>query len=72
MHLFAGNADSEGVFRFANYWGEVDEMHAAKQHLEQQEGQRVVALLGGWWAAVAAWLVQHYLSAGFIVVCVLL
>jgi hypothetical protein len=44
--LPAGNGDSEGTFRFANYWGEVAEMHAAKQHLQQHEGQTVIGLLG--------------------------
>jgi hypothetical protein len=42
----AGNGESEGTFRFANYWGEMHEMHAAKQHLQQHEGQTVIALLG--------------------------
>uniref|UniRef100_A0A383VEN7 Serine aminopeptidase S33 domain-containing protein n=1 Tax=Tetradesmus obliquus TaxID=3088 RepID=A0A383VEN7_TETOB len=43
---FSGNGDSEGTFRFANYWGEVAEIHAAKQHLQQHEGQAVIGLLG--------------------------
>ncbi|WIA12355.1 hypothetical protein OEZ85_012405 [Tetradesmus obliquus] len=43
---FSGNGDSEGAFRFANYWGEVAEIHAAKQHLQQHEGQAVIGLLG--------------------------
>lgn len=44
--LLPGNGDSEGTFRFANYWGEVAEIHAAKQHLQQHEGQAVIGLLG--------------------------
>jgi hypothetical protein len=44
--LPAGNGDSEGTFRFANYWGEVAEINAAKQHLQQHEGQTVIGLLG--------------------------
>lgn len=43
---FTGNGDSEGHFKFANYIGEVGDIQAAKSFLEQQEGQRVIALLG--------------------------
>lgn len=43
---FTGNGDSEGHFKFANYIGEVGDIQAAKSFLEQQEGQRVIGLLG--------------------------
>jgi hypothetical protein len=46
LYCATGNGDSEGTFRFANYWGEMREMHAAKQHLQQHEGQTVIGLLG--------------------------
>lgn len=43
---FTGNGESEGTFRFSNYIGEVGDIQAAKQYLEQQEGQTVIGLLG--------------------------
>lgn len=43
---FSGNGESEGHFKFANYTAEVGDVKAAKDYLEQQEGQKVVGLLG--------------------------
>eukprot|EP00878_Enallax_costatus_P020286 GHUV01021437.1.p1 GENE.GHUV01021437.1~~GHUV01021437.1.p1 ORF type:complete len:188 (+),score=17.09 GHUV01021437.1:104-667(+) len=43
---FRGNCDSEGTFRLAGYLDEVEDIAAAKQYLEQQQGQQVIALLG--------------------------
>lgn len=43
---FSGNGNSEGTFRLSGYQAEAAEIHAAKQYLEQQEGQQVIALLG--------------------------
>lgn len=43
---FSGNGDSEGQFRYGQYRSEAQELGAAKQHLEQQLGYRVVGMLG--------------------------
>jgi alpha/beta superfamily hydrolase len=52
---FSGNGESEGHFKFANYVGEVEDIRAAKQFLEQQEGQKVVGLLGEHVRGVFGW-----------------
>lgn len=59
---FNGNGDSEGTFRLAGYLAEVADIAAAKEYLEQEEGQQVVGLLGkhgwvDWWVgrAVGFW-----------------
>eukprot|EP00775_Hariotina_reticulata_P004893 gene4893-5138_t len=43
---FSGNGDSEGAFRYGQYRSEAQELRCAKQHLEQQLGRRVVAMVG--------------------------
>ncbi|MED6174011.1 hypothetical protein PIB30_064924 [Stylosanthes scabra] len=42
---FSGNGESEGSFDFANYWGEVDDIHSVAQHF-RLENRTVSAIIG--------------------------
>ncbi|KAF3960948.1 hypothetical protein CMV_014381 [Castanea mollissima] len=42
---FAGNGESEGVFQYANYWREVDDLHAVIQHFSG--ANRVISAIIG-------------------------
>jgi alpha/beta superfamily hydrolase len=43
---YAGNGESEGTFEVGNYWEEVEDIRAAKEHLEQVHGLRVLGVVG--------------------------
>ncbi len=50
----AGNNESEGVFRFAGYQREVEDILSAKAYLEGRQ-QQVVALVGKWRSVAILW-----------------
>lgn len=43
---YAGNGASEGTFKIGNYWEEVEDIRAAKEHLEEVQGLPVLGLVG--------------------------
>ncbi|KAL3535607.1 hypothetical protein ACH5RR_004068 [Cinchona calisaya] len=43
---FSGNGESEGDFRYANYWIEVDDLRAVVQYFTHVRNRKIAAILG--------------------------